>query len=281
MPRTSRLDVARHSPCRRLALSPAKNSSGSPKCSSTSMRAFAEQRRQMRHKIGCRRSRRRAGGAGGPSACRGARIGDGHGLDVDLVDRPPASRHGGGAEQRALERQEHVAVAGGAFGEKHDGFAGGQARAISLGLRAGRAPALALDEDGALQRASQPNTGQPAMSDLAMKETSQQRADHRDVGPGDVVGGDHQRRAWASVRPAGGCGSRAPGQLTRCQRRGRRPGSHQPGLQRSNCSGTTDQRQPRRSGSRAQYRSARSQADHFELVGPSPSRHGASEDRAA
>ena len=57
----------------------------------------------------------------------------------------------GGAEQRALERQEVIAVAGRALGKQHHGLAPAMPAGDLARLVARRPLALALDEDGALQ----------------------------------------------------------------------------------------------------------------------------------
>ena len=83
-----------------------------------------------------------------------ARIGDRDRLDIDLVRRALGDRHSGGAEQRALERQKHVAVAGRALGEQHDRLACGQPPRDLARLLARLALAVALDIDRPLQPAT-------------------------------------------------------------------------------------------------------------------------------
>ena len=173
MARTCCLDLPRRPPCGR---SPAANSIGSPNCTSTSIAPSRSSAEQMRHEIGCRRSRRPATRAAAHRHAVQARVGDRHRLDVDAFGIAAAKRHVGGAEQRALERQQMIAVAGAAFGEQHHRIAAGQARRDLAGLLAGLALALALDEDGALQ--------------------PRQRAEDRPAG--DLRLGDEGRRRRAS-----------------------------------------------------------------------------------
>ncbi len=98
----------------------------------------------------------------------------------------------GDAEQRALERQDAVAVARGALGEEDEVVAGVEPLANGVALRGGAAHA-AVDEDGALQP-GQPAEQRPARHlGLGDEAALDDAAEDLDVDIGDMVG-DEQRR---------------------------------------------------------------------------------------
>ena len=103
-----------------------------------------------------------------------ARIGDRHRLDVDRLARcRSASAIEAAPNSVLLNGRTHIAVAGRALGKQHHGVAAGQARG-DLARPARRTCACRSRSTKTVRcsLASQPTTGQPAMSDLAMKVTS-------------------------------------------------------------------------------------------------------------
>ncbi len=97
-----------------------------------------------------------------------------------------------GAEKRALERQDAIAVVARALGEEDERIAGGEPVGDRVALLGGAAH-LAVDKDAALHP-GEPAVHRPAR-DLGLGDEArrQQRTQGRDVEIGDVVG-DVERR---------------------------------------------------------------------------------------
>ena len=154
---------------------------------------------------------------------------------ADSID-PGDGGIGEQAPRAAPTREERngrsaVAVAGGAFGEQHDHVAfargGWRPRGSTSAVARRRCRSMKMR---ALETARDvPTTGQPATSDFAMNETGWQRADHRNVEPGDVV----RQNEGRPPRPAA-----YPRSTTRTPNRrgrggGRRPAAVPEGASRS------------------------------------------------
>ena len=98
----------------------------------------------------------------------------------------------GDAEQRALERENAVAVAARSFREQDQRVLGGEPAGDAVALL-GRAAHPAVDEHRALQF-RQPAEQRPARHlGLGDERGGEQRAQHGDVEIGDVVGGEQHR----------------------------------------------------------------------------------------
>ncbi|CCV15628.1 hypothetical protein MESS4_80061 [Mesorhizobium sp. STM 4661] len=185
--------LAFHQPCRFLAVGALGKGNRLAEMHLDVEPAFSHQHLEVRHQILIADP---GGNRPVPAAERHAvqaRIDDRHRLDEDLFRRSFGDCHRSGAEQRALERQDHVAVAGRAFGKQHHGVALGHAVGDLARLIARRALALALDEDGALQLRQHADQRPPFHVSPGDELHVDHGAEHHDVGPGDVVGRNQQR----------------------------------------------------------------------------------------
>ena len=120
-----------------------------------------------------------------------ARIGEGHRLDGD---RRRSRRNRGGTDQGAAEGQHPGRVAGGSLGEQHHHVAVADTAGDRLGGAGGLGAPGAVDEDRALQARQRPEHGPAGDFRLGDEGDRQDAAEKGDVEPGEVIGGDQQRR---------------------------------------------------------------------------------------
>ena len=105
-----------------------------------------------------------------------------------------AGDRAGRADERALEGQHAVSVAGGPLGEEHHDVAGADAPADGFGRSTRLAPPRPVDVERALQAGERAHDRPAADFRLGDEGHRQHAADDRHVEPGDVVHGNQERR---------------------------------------------------------------------------------------
>ena len=158
-------------------------------------RAFLQDAEQMRAELDIARP----GGDRPVIAAHGhavdAGIGDRHRLDVDHALLRMRDGGGGRAEKRGLHFEKPVAVGCRSLGEEHDDLARRHAFGNLVHLVAGAALLFADDEDALLQLGERAEDRPFRHFHLGDEDDVGDRAEHQDILPGDMVGGEHQRPA--------------------------------------------------------------------------------------